>query len=263
MKARNSLIWFWLICFPAFAANLKLYMKDGGFHIAREYKIDNGRVKFYSVERSQWEEVPAELVDLPRTSAENAQKAATLAEEAKIISEEDKAVRALRDEIVKIPQDPGVYTLEGPSLKEAKLNVFKPAESKIHTNKGRSVLKAVAPIPIVSGKATVEIDNDHSLNIVHNDRQEFYIQLEGDQRFGIVKLTPHHGVRIVERLTILPVVKEAVEEMDQVPIFRKQLTESGLYKIWPEKPLEPDEYAVVEYIEGKMNTQIWDFAYKK
>lgn len=267
MKPRNSLIWFWLVCFlvciPTLAANLKLYLKDGTFHIAREYKIENDRVKFYSVERSQWEEVPKELVDLARTNAESAQKSAALAEETKTITEEDKAVRALQDEIMKIPQDPGVYTLEGASLKDAQLIIFKLAESKIHTNKGRSVLKAVTPIPLVSGKATVEIDNDHSLNIVHNDRQEFYIQLEGDQRFGIVKLTPHHGVRIVERLTILPVVNQAAEEMDQVPIFRKQLTESGLYKIWPEKPLEPGEYAVVEYIEGKMNTQIWDFAYKK
>jgi len=257
----------WLVCFPVcfttLAANLKLYMKDGTFHIAREYRIENDRVKFYSVERSQWEEIPKELVDLTRTNAESAQKTAALAEETKIITEEDKAVRALQDEIVKIPQDPGVYALEGATIKDARLNILKLAESKIHTNKGRSVLKAVAPIPIVSGKATVEIDNDHATNIVHNDRQEFYIQLEGDQRFGIVKLTPHRGVRIVERLTILPVVNEAAEEMDQVPIFRKQLTESGLYKIWPEKPMEPGEYAVVEYIEGKMNTQIWDFAYKK
>ncbi len=32
-----------------------------------------------------------------------------------------------------------------------------------------------------------------------------------------------------------------------------------LFKIWPEKDLEPGEYAVVEYTEGKVNPQIWDF----
>lgn len=257
MRTWNWIVWICLICIPAYAANSKLYLKDGSFHIVREYKVEGDRVKFYSVERSQWEEIPKDLVDLNRTETEGAQKSAALAEEAKIISAEDKAVRALQDEILKIPQDPGVYSLDGTAL-----HIFKLAESKVHTNKGRSVLKAVAPIPIVAGKATVEIDNAHATDIVHNDRQEFYIQLEGEQRFGIVKLTPHLGVRIVERLTIVPITKEVAEEMDQVPIFRKQLTEGGLYKIWPEKPLEPGEYAVVEYTEGKMNTQIWDFAYK-
>ncbi len=253
----NWIVWICLICIPAYAANSKLYLKDGGFHVVREYKVEGDRLKFYSVERSQWEEIPKELVDLTRTETEGARKSAALAEEAKIISEEDKAVRALQDEILKIPQDAGVYALDGTAL-----HIFKLAESKVHTNKGRSILKAVAPIPIVAGKATVEIDNAHATDIVHNDRQEFYIQLEGEQRFGIVKLTPHLGVRIVERLTIVPITKEVAEEMDQVPIFRKQLTEGGLYKIWPEKALEPGEYALVEYTEGKINTQIWDFAYR-
>ncbi len=43
-------------------------------------------------------------------------------------------------------------------------------------------------------------------------------------------------------------------------IFRQQV-DDGLYKIWPTKPIEPGEYAVVEYTEGKVNVQVWDFAY--
>ena len=34
-----------------------------------------------------------------------------------------------------------------------------------------------------------------------------------------------------------------------------------LYRIWPEKPLEPGEYAVMEYTDGKLNMQVWDVAY--
>jgi hypothetical protein len=44
-----------------------------------------------------------------------------------------------------------------------------------------------------------------------------------------------------------------------VETFQKQLAD-GLYKIWPKQPFEPGEYAVIEYTEGKMNIQIWDFA---
>ena len=69
------------------------------------------------------------------------------------------------------------------------------------------------------------------------------------------------GARIVERLTMVPVTKEVVEQQDQVEIFRQQV-DTDLYKIWPIKTLEPGEYAVMEYTEGKVNAQVWDFAYK-
>ena len=77
-----------------------------------------------------------------------------------------------------------------------------------------------------------------------------------------MKLTPEKGVRVVEKLTMIPVSKEVVEEPIEVEIFRKQLTPDGLYKIWPMQPLTPGEYAVVEYTPGKLNMQVWDFAYK-
>ena len=53
--------------------------------------------------------------------------------------------------------------------------------------------------------------------------------------------------------------KEIIEQTDLIDTFRQQLAD-GLYKIWPTKPLEPGEYAVVEYTEGKGNIQIWDFS---
>jgi hypothetical protein len=52
-----------------------------------------------------------------------------------------------------------------------------------------------------------------------------------------------------------------VEELNMVDILKKEL-DAGLYKIWPKEKLEPGEYAVVEYSEGKMNIQVWDFAIK-
>jgi hypothetical protein len=253
MRFARYLIFF--LAIAAFAANVKLYLTDGGYHLVREYKVEPDRVRYYSIERSDWEELPIAMVDLKRTETETKQKQAALAEEAKMISAEDKALREHANEVAKIPQGPGVYMAIGD-----KIQTLKAAESEIHTNKGRSILKAVAPVPIVSGKATLEIKGESSPTKVTSDRPEFYISLSADERFGIVRLKPAKGVRIVERLTILPVVKETVEEQDQVEIFRQQLDE-GLYKIWPTKPIEPGEYAVVEYTEGKVNMQVWDFAY--
>jgi hypothetical protein len=32
-----------------------------------------------------------------------------------------------------------------------------------------------------------------------------------------------------------------------------------VFKFWPLKPLDPGEYAVVQYTQGKVDTQVWDF----
>jgi hypothetical protein len=256
MRALLALL---LLATSAFCAVSKLYMKDGTYQLVREWKREGDRVKFYSTERSEWEEIPADLVDLRKTEAEMEERKAEIASDAKVVAEEDKAIREQSNEILKIPQDPGVYTLDDKN----QLTVFKQADTKIHTNKGRAALKIAIGAPILNGKATVEIDGEHSGTVVTNDRQEFFIQLLKEESFGIIKVTPHHNVRIAEKLTIVPVVKETGEEVDEVKTFRKQLTEGGLYKIWPEQPLEPGEYALIEFTPGKVQPLIWDFQFKK
>jgi len=252
---RKALVALFLAVLTAFAANIRLYLKDGTYQLAREYQVESDRVKFYSVERSQWEEIPLDLVDLKRTKAEQGERQAEVAEEAKVISAEEKVQRELREEISKIPQDPGVYYVENGTVK-----VIKAAESKIHTNKGRNVLKVLSPIPMVSGKAVLELDGEHSPNILTNPEQEFYIQLSADERFGIIKLTPQRGIRIVEKMTVVPVTKEIIEEPIEVQVFTKQMTQDNLYKLWPVKPMTAGEYAVVQFTPGKTDMQVWDFA---
>lgn len=239
------------------AANFKLYLKDGTYHMVREYHVEGDRVRFYSVERSEWEEMPVSLLDLKRTDAENSARQAKIVEEGKIYDEEEKARRQQEKDIMKIPQDPGVYMLV-----KGQLKIFPQAESTVHSNKGRSVLKVLSPLPVISGKATIELNNPHSTDIIDDPRPEIYFQLSTEEQFGIIKLTPKGDFRIADRLSIIPVTKEVVDDIELVPIFRKQLTDGLLYKIWPEQPLENGEYAVVEFTPGKTNMQIWDFAVK-
>jgi len=252
---RRAIIAVFVLALTAFAANIKLYLKDGGYHLVREYQVETDRVRYYSVERSQWEEIPLDLVDIKRTESEVAERQAQVAEESKVVAEEEKAEHEARAEIAKIPKDPGVYYVENNAVKAVPV-----AESKVHTDKGRSVLKVLSPVPVVTGKATLELDGPHSKNVLTNPEQEFYIQVSAEERFGIVKLTPAHTVRIVEKITTIPITKEIVEEPIEVQSFRKQMTQDGLYKLWPMKPMEPGEYAVVEYTPGKTNMQVWDFA---
>lgn len=250
-----------LVCVLAFcsvlwAANFKLYLKDGGYHLVSEYTVEGDRVRYYSVERSDYEEIPLDLVDLNRTRSETSERKAELAKVDKEIADETAAARELRKEINLIPNDPGVYRLDN-----GKLETFELAESTVHNNKGRMALKILSPIPLVPGKATLEISGEHAKHTVTADdgKPEFYIQLSKFEEFGIIKLTPQKGVRIAERLTVDPIEKQTAEQRDKVEVFTKEMSDSGLYKIWPQDPLEKGDYAVVQFTDGKLDIRMWDF----
>ena len=235
-------------------ANIRLYLKDGTFQLVREYRVLEDRVRYYSIERGDFEEIPVDLIDLKKTAAEVKQREESVKEEAKAQDEEDKAERAARREISQIPLDSGVYLITGTTLK-----ALKAADSKVVNNKGRHLLKLASPIPLITDKSWLELDGLRSGTVLTDPRPEFYIRLANEERFGIVRMSEHKKNRVVEKLTIVPVVKEVVEEPDLVDVFRRQVAD-GVYKIWPEKPLPLGEYAVVEYTEGKVNMQVWDFA---
>lgn len=245
-----------LLLLPAsilFAATVRLYLKDGTYQLVREYKVQGDRVSFYSTDREEWEEMPAALVDLEKTQAEIKRREESAREEAATIDAEEKAEREARREIQRVPAGEGAYLVEG-----EKIIPMKPGESKVVTDKKRSVLKALSPIPMVTGKATLELDGPHGTLGTANREPEFYLRLSAEERFGMVRLGEHKGNRVVEKLTVIPVTKDTVEEPDLVDTFRKQVGDM-VYKIWPAKPLEPGEYAIVEYTEGKLNMQVWDF----
>jgi hypothetical protein len=235
------------------AANIKLFLKDGTFQLAREYKVEGDRVSYLSVDRGEWEEIPVSLVDLEKTQAVIKQREEEAREEKLSIKEEEKALKEAAREVQRVPKEDGVYLVDGDKVTPVKVG-----ESKIVTNKRRNVLKALSPLPMVTGKATVELDGPHSSTGTANREPEFYIRLSADERFGIIRMGEHKGNRVVEKLTIIPVTKETMEEPDLVETFRKQVGDQ-VYKIWPAKPLDPGEYAVVEYTEGKVNMQVWDF----
>jgi hypothetical protein len=236
------------------AATVRLYLKDGTYHSVREYEKLADRVRYYSTERSDWEEIPLSLVDLKRTEAEKSESEAARKADAVAMDAEEKAERAQRREIENIPVNPGVYTMQGEQVV-----TLKQAEVKMVNNKRRSILKAVTPIPIVSGKSTVELDGLKAELTLPVERPEFYFRLAKDERLAIVRMKPGKTSRIVQTLNKIPVSNEIVEETDIVETFKQQLAE-GLYKIWPTKPLTPGEYAVVEYTEGEANIQVWDFS---
>ncbi|MEP7355328.1 MAG: hypothetical protein ABI824_19015 [Acidobacteriota bacterium] len=241
-----------------FAANTRLYLKDGDYHIVREYKIEGDRVLYYSVERGDWEEIPLELVDLKRTSKDSDEKAKALAEEVKIEKAEEAAVKADKKLVRSVPDIPGVYWIDGD-----KVVALKSAQVVISDSTTRRLLQKLSPVPIIPGKSTVEIETKAAVFRLTNRTPEFFFRLMEEERFQLIKLPPKgKNGRLVETVQRLPEDEEVLEDQKVIPTFKRQIDE-GLYKIWPQEPLELGEYALVEYTEGKMNIQVWDFGIDK
>ena len=238
----------------------KLYLKDGTYHAVREYQVQGDRIRYYSTERGDWEEIPKELVDLAKTEHERNAKVEEMKNQAREEDEEEKAERAERREIASIPMETGAYFKVGDQIKSLPL-----ASYQVVTDKKRKTLQVLSPIPLVPGKASVVIQGDHSQFIVSEDRPSFFLRLEKEERFGIIRLTPKKNLRVVEDIAIIPVAKQAMEERKQMDTFQQELA-SGLYRVWPEKPLTPGEYALVEYADtgdtNDIELLVWDFAYR-
>jgi hypothetical protein len=240
-----------------FGATERLYLKDGSFQTVREYEVKADRVRYYSTERSDWEEIPLELVDLNRTRQETADRVSENAAEVKAEAEERAAEKLAVKQVASIPTDPGVFYIAS----DDKLETLAKAEVRIVSNKKRSVLKVLSPIPIVPGKSTVELDGAQAARKISGSRPEFYFRLSAEERFEIIKLMPKKESRVAENLSILVLKGEKMVDEQIVPVdsFKKQEADQ-LYRIWPQKPLDPGEYALIQFTEGKMSPQIWDFS---
>lgn len=240
----------------------KLYLKDGDYHLVREYQVQGDRIRYYSTERGDWEEIPTALADLEKTEREHSARAEAVEKEAKAQEEEDQAERELRHEIASIPADAGAYYKAGEAIQP-----LPSAGYQVVTNKKRKALQVLSPVPLVPGKASVVIQHEHSSFVVSESRPGFYVRLAQQERFGIVSLTPKKNVRVVENISIIPVAKQMFEDRKQMDTFQQQLGD-GLFKIWPEKPLSPGEYALIEFSDDnangndEVNLIVWDFACK-
>jgi hypothetical protein len=238
---------------PLSAANIRLYLTDGGDLLVNEYQVLEDRVRYYSVERSEWEEIPLALVDLEKTRRIEQQQQAAREERAAEDRIERTAERKARTELHRVPIDDGVYYLDGEQVV-----TVKQAELKTETSKGRTLLKVLAPVPM-AGKQTIEVEGKQSGFVVNHDRPMFYMRLETVNRVGILRLKEKKNARLVQVIQTVPQSKEMFEEQEEVEVFRQQYA-PGVYKIWPIEAIAAGEYAVYEYTPGEANIRVWDFS---
>ncbi len=272
---------------PAAAQQLskRLILKDGTYQLATKWEVNGDRVRYYSSERDDWEEVPNDLVDWPATGQyAKEREAGTPAPEAveidKEIAAERAAEEARRPEVapgLRLPEESGVLLLDNyknqPQLVELQQN-----SGEVNRNTKSNILHA-AINPIAGSKQTIELQKPHAAVQSHTLQPLFYINLNQEEnvtpqvsqgaqapqqpeqpmdRFHIVRVQVKGQKRIVGNIRINPLGKVSQKE-DSLPVDTRTYN-GGWLEIKPILPLEPGEYALVEIVgrEG-MNLYVWDF----
>ena len=95
----------------------KLILKDGSVQVVREYQVMDDRVRFYNTERSQWEEMPAALVDWDATRQSEAEQKKNDATLLSSVHKQEQARRVMPLDVdASLEAAPGVFIPPGEGL---------------------------------------------------------------------------------------------------------------------------------------------------
>ncbi|MGB0034050.1 MAG: hypothetical protein WBP79_01080 [Candidatus Acidiferrales bacterium] len=248
---------------PSLPRGKKLILKDGSFHLVREYEIQGDRVRYYSVERSQWEEIPAALVDWDVTrkveAEESRRDAAVVAKVHK--QEEVKHIEPL-DIDASLEAAPGVFIPPGEGLFAFDGKTVSPlsqAETGTKTSKKRVLEQVLIPVHVVPSRRTVSIEKGHAKFRIRTGQPEFYMRTADSRepQMDLIRAKVHGDSRVIENLDTL--FKQEIVQQDTVLLQRWQVA-IGVYRFTLGQSLEPGEYAFVEVVkDGGMNLYVWDF----
>lgn len=238
---------------PLSGARIKLYLAGGGDLLVSEYAVEGDRVRYYSVERSAWEVIPLQLVNLERTQREQERTEAVR----QVRRKQEQALRAAerraRTELHRVPLEDGVYYLKGNEIVPVQQ-----AELIENNSKTATLLRVLSPLP-TADKMTLEVEGPTSAFVAEDNRPMFYVRLEKISRLEILRLKAKSKRREVQVIQTIPESKEVIETHEAVEIFRQQLA-PHVYKVWSVEPLQTGDYAVIEYTSGEANLRVWDFS---
>jgi hypothetical protein len=275
----------------------RIVLKDGSYQVVTKYEVKGDRVRYYSSEREEWEELPNSLVDWPATDRYEKERAAAAAspEAARLdkeLEEESKREQAKLPEVapgLRIPEDSGVFLLDNFQGEPQLLEVQQSAGDVNRNTKGNILKGAINPI--ASMKQTIEIDGSHAKIQAHVEVPSLYLNIDDapDQpaqpstssdmaqqkpqqpqqpqqpekaivpfdRFRIVRTQVKGDKRIIGGVK-RQVTGKVSQEQHLIKTTIARVA-GGWLKLTPTETLTPGEYAVVEMSTEGMNLYVWDF----
>jgi hypothetical protein len=258
----------------------KLILKDGTYQLAREYQRNGDRVRYFSAERGDWEEIPASLIDWDATAkyeAELNKDSQTLVEKVHR-SEEAKRMDAPLDIDASLPVGGGAFLPSGEGLfvVEGKtVRLLEQAGSQTKADKLRSIEQVLSPIPVVPGKITVTIPGTRASLRLRTNTPEFYLReappdpdrvspIQKSSRPGengpdvvLMRAKVTHSGRQLESISTL-FGEQTNTNRNEVALQRWEVAQ-GLYRFTLGESLKPGEYAIAEVLPDGLNYYVWDF----
>ena len=158
----------------------KLILKDGSVQLVREYQVMDDRVRFYNTERSQWEEMPAALVDWDATRQSEAEQKKSDASLLSSVHKQEQARRVMPLDVdasleaapgVFIPPGEGLFVYDGKSVLR-----LTQAQAENKLDKAKVVEQVLVPVPVVPSRRNLTIARPHAEVRVHNEQPEFYMR---------------------------------------------------------------------------------------
>jgi hypothetical protein len=244
-------------------ASLKLFMKDGGYQLVSTYEVHGDRVRYYSVERSEWEEIPTALVDFDATRRAQEEEKVTAKKELEAAKElqqqrfekpPDRGMEVAPG--IRLPGEDGIYTAEG-----LRLVRLVQSSGEIVTDKKRAALVLAVPMPLIKARSLLVLDGEKAALRLNTPQPAFYVQSADGlgAKLELLRVKPTKDSRVVEQVEAGRAgIGKATERRAAVPVERTQIS-PNLYKLRPIQPLEPGEYALGELVQEKLNLDVWDF----
>src|SRR3984885_9220407 len=233
---------------PGLPTGKKLMLKDGSFQLVREYEVDGDRVRYFSIDQRDWEEIPASLVDWDATkksaSDEAARKAALIA---KVHAAEVARRADAMDVDASIEIAPKVFLPPGDGLFEFDGKAIYPltqAEADMKFSKTQMLKQVLIPVPVVPTRHTISLRGTRAKFRLKSAQTEFYMRT-ADRRD-------------LENLDEL-FKEQAATGKISIPIQRWEIAH-GVYRFTLGAALEPGEYAMAEVVQGGATSlYFWDF----
>jgi hypothetical protein len=241
----------------------KLMLADGSFQLVREYIIEGDRVRYYSLDSSQWEQMPASMVDWDATrkvETEEAQRDAAIV--AKVHKQEAARVAVPLDIDASLEVAPGIFLPPGEHLFVFVGKAVLPlpqAETDSKLSKGHFIEQVMVPIPIIPTRHSISIAGTRAKFRIGERRPEFYIRVASarEPELVLIRAKPHGDSRHVENLD--QIFGEEYQKQDSIPMQRWDIAQ-GVYRYTLGQPLAPGEYAIAEMIRDEgAGLYVWDF----
>jgi hypothetical protein len=283
-----GILLFLALCFhpvplSAETTGSRLILKDGSFQSITKYEIKGERVRYFSAERGEWEEVPKALIDWDATKKyEEGRTSNAAVPEAAELDKELEAERKAAEERMpqvapglRLPDDNGVFLLDT-YQNQPQLNEIDQAGSDLNRSMKANILRG-AVNPLGGSKETVEIPDGHAKIQSHTAVPALYANLASNQgtpatgaqaygdtplpptdRFKIIRLETKGNKRVAGSVKTAVTGKTTTDERF-IPSTVTTMT-GGWVKITPIDPLPSGEYAVAEMLtKDGMNIYVWDF----